>query len=714
MMKIDKQLVPFIKFGGGVILSNVVISSIVFCVAYPILSDKRLLVSLLIIIPIAFILLFGTYLLVAQNWIVKNVYKMKDPAVFERLKSSFVKTPILTFYLNWVFILVIFVPFVSISTLSFGYDNLYYHAFILFICFFINMYFGYYSMNVWYVRTYPLGRFGIPVAVQSLKNKIVALILPIVVVVTVVISIAVYVAFSRALMNQIDETVRYRVASISETLDHHDDIFSVPWNDLLPEKTCGLFLAGADGVLLYSSSPGDIGKKITDTVQRGDQAGYLFENTVSNLLNLHKKPIARFAGVYGGRSSIYFTQKTSAGDVIVLAQPEKELYRDFYLTMFIITVGLIILTAIIWFVVNRRLVSLSSSMDAVIPAITRASKGDLTQTITLIKTRDIMEDFSRSFAAFLESIREVVGKSGELSATLLDLSRSIDEMGTYIRESSIEHAGTLRDSTDLIQGFSSSFSSIAERSGDQKELIQNFENAINNLNESMMAVSRNTGDVIDSMKNMEVSADRGESLVENTFSGMQNIEAFYGRILDVIQIISDIADQVNLLSLNASIEAARAGEHGKGFAVVAQEISKLADRTGSSVNEITTLINEGDSEVKKGKEMVLDMKNSFGGIMKSITDTGSVVSGFVETIQQRINDIMGLKNDIRNISDFSRNLSGSTNEQIQNAFHVSDIITTVNTGVQEFAEKSGKLSELSAQLQQMAVSLNETLKKFKL
>ena len=85
----------------------------------------------------------------------------------------------------------------------------------------------------------------------------------------------------------------------------------------------------------------------------------------------------------------------------------------------------------------------------------------------------------------------------------------------------------------------------------------------------------------------------------------------------------------------------------------------------------------------------------------------------METIQQRISDIVSLKDDIRNISDFSRNLSESTNEQIQNAFHVSDIITSVNAGVQDFAEKSGKLTDLSTQLQQMAVSLNETLSKFK-
>lgn len=713
-MKIDKQLIPFIKFGGVVIVSNAVISITVFCIAYPIISDIRLLLSLLIIVPIAFILLFGTYLVLTQKWIVQNVYKLKDPVVFERLKKNFRKTPILTFYLNWIFILVIFIPFVSIAYFFFGYDNAYYHFYILFICFFINLYFAYYSMMVWYGRTYPLGRFGIPIKVQSLRNKIVAIIMPVVVVVTVLISIVVYFSFNTIVKRQIDETMQYHIAKISDSVDKNEDLSSIPWNDLMKGKNGEVLLVDREGELLYSLSGRDAGKKIQDTIERGNQAEFLYEKTINNLKKLDKADKNRFEGVYKGKTAVFFTKKTEANDTVVMALYEKDIYEKFYFTMFLITIGLILLTIIIWFVANRRLVSLSRSMDRVIPSITRASRGDLTQKITMVKTRDIMEEFTREFIKFLENIREFVGKSRELSTMLLNLSRSIDEMGVYIRESSLEHADTLRDSTGIIQGFSSSFSSIAERSGDQKELIQNFENAINSFNDSMVAVSKNTDDVIDSMKNMEGSASRGESLVENTFSGMQNIEKFYEKILDVIQIISDIADQVNLLSLNASIEAARAGEHGKGFAVVAQEISKLADRTGSSVNEITTLINEGDSEVKKGKDMVLDMKNSFGGIMKSIADTSAVVNGFVGTIQERIGDIVGLKDDVRNISDFSRNLSGSTNEQIQNAFHVSDVITKVNTGVQDFAKKSGKLSELSAQLQQMAVSLNETLAKYKL
>lgn len=282
-MKIDKQLIPFIKFGGVVILFNVIISVAVFCISYPILSDFRLLVSLLIIIPIAFILLFGTYLTISQIWIVQNVPKIKEPAVYERLKKNFKRSPYITFYLNWVFIIAIFMPFVSAAYLLFGYDNLYYHFYILFVCFFINLYFGYFSMIVWYKRTYPMGRFGIPVSIQSLKNKIVSLILPVVVVVTVIISIIVYFSFSIIIKGLIDETMKYQISEITGAVEKTDDPSSVPWNDLLKGKKGDVFLVDGEGVLLYSASGRDVGKKIQDVVEKGNQAEYLYENTITYL-----------------------------------------------------------------------------------------------------------------------------------------------------------------------------------------------------------------------------------------------------------------------------------------------------------------------------------------------------------------------------------------------------------------------------------------------
>lgn len=250
--------------------------------------------------------------------------------------------------------------------------------------------------------------------------------------------------------------------------------------------------------------------------------------------------------------------------------------------------------------------------------------------------------------------------------------------------------------------------------GVQKEKTNRLEATINIFNQSMNEVSYRANDVMESMKKVMQSAEASRAQVKSTIEGIRNIENFYQSINDVIQIISDIADRVNLLSLNASIEAARAGEHGRGFAVVAEEISKLADGTATNVKQITDLINEGNLEVNRNRDMVMEMKGSFGLIMENITSTGATLGEFNKMIQARVNDITGIKQEITSINEFAENLSESTDREKENTLSVSEAIEKVNTGSRDFVEKSAKLAESSSQLNEIAASLSEILQRFML
>ncbi len=712
---INKPLLfQFVKFSMVSSMVNFTGTILTFGLGYSVFSDVRLLVLLLIVAVGYFIVFVFFYLAVMNNSIVKHVAKLQEPGTMELLRKNLRRGSKFTFYLNIGYLVVVFISFVGAAYLLFGYSNLYYHSYIFSICFFENFLFAYLAMGFWFSKTYPIGKFGIPVDVQRLRSKITMMVLPVIIMITGLIAVLINLSFGTTMRSEINEGISSRLRYVNATITDPEQITGTLLKNIMGEKKGNPFLLNDDATIAVSSGADLEGKSLKEIITRGDQPENLYETTMSALGNLAKTSATRFEGVYNEHRSVFFLQRLDEADkTIALVFDDQEIYSRFYISMFIVSAGLFFLNILVWYIVTRRLETLSRSIDSVMPAITKATDGDLTQMITLVKSRDILEDFTRSFTKFVDRVRDFVKQSGELSESLLRHSTEIDNLGTHIKSSSLSQAATLNSTTSLVQSMSSTFRDTAGESENQQNRIVNFESTLVAINQSMEEVSRNTADVAESMNSVQDNAKKGEVLVESTFDGMQNIERFYEGILSVIQLISDIADQVNLLSLNASIEAARAGEAGRGFAVVAEEIAKLAERTAANTAQITKLIGDGNLEIKSNKERVMAMKNAFGVIMNSIVNAGVVISGFTDMIQLRVKDIVSLRDDISAISTFSKNLSESTNLQITNALEASDTIVMVNTGVQDFAEKSEKLSVSSTQLREMAVSLNESLKAFK-
>jgi methyl-accepting chemotaxis protein len=112
--------------------------------------------------------------------------------------------------------------------------------------------------------------------------------------------------------------------------------------------------------------------------------------------------------------------------------------------------------------------------------------------------------------------------------------------------------------------------------------------------------------------------------------------------------------------------------------------------------------------------MVVDMRSSFGLIMKNIESTGLMIEGFIDMIQARVRDIQNIKKDITAVSAFYGDLNQSTGAQNKNALTVSETIEQVNAGARDFVGRSETLADSSLELKNMAASLTETLKMFKI
>jgi len=710
-MKSIVTVKQFVKLASFVILLNMSSYALIFMISYPVFQDRRLLALLSFVMISGFIFIISYYIYRVSRILgdVKNI-NPDDEVLMTRIHKQFLAFPQSTLMANIILLWYMLIPSFTIMYLYLGYTNLYFHFYILFLCTFIFLFFGYNAMSVWYEKTYPLGRLGIPVAVQRLGSKITSILTPFVLLASVAIIVIVYNINKKFYTELIDENVKKSIYRVQKSLDTENGVA-----DLLRINEGNTLILDLNGKVITSEKQGETGKSIKEIIVQGNLADYLFNNTINLTSIIDNSSVHKIEGVYESRPAVFYICRSVKTDrILVNVFFESELYKSHYLSIFILAITLYFINFIIWFITNRKLSRISGPIDTIMPALTLASKGDLTQSIKIVKSRDILEDFTRIFIAFTGNVRSFMLKSKGLTANLLELSSAIEEMGKFIKSSSSDNVELLNNSTILVSGFSNSFSEIVDVSMIQNNKVENFEITINALNDSMQTVSNNALNVVESMKRVESGAEEGASLVENTFDGMQNIENFYEKINNVILLISDIADQVNLLSLNASIEAARAGDSGRGFAVVAEEISKLADKTGSSVKEISSLINIGNVEVKKNKEMVLNMKNSFGQIMERITEAAENINGFIPMINERVNESLEIKETIKSISELSRNMSESTGKQIQNTSMVSDTIESANSAVQDFVVKSEKLTELSLELKEMATSLDLSLNMYKI
>lgn len=253
---------------------------------------------------------------------------------------------------------------------------------------------------------------------------------------------------------------------------------------------------------------------------------------------------------------------------------------------------LAVLTAIVLSIVLSH--NLTASISDVEDVVSKIAKGDLTQLVR-INTDDEVGDLGKSINNMSRSLSDLVYKVKGAGASIATVSKELLHNAEQIADGAIQQSSSFEE-------LSSTFQTTAQSASGADQIAR--------------ASSRK-------------AQEAGVFMTKN-IEAMNLIQRNSKEIGETVALITDIADQTNLLALNAAIEAARAGEHGKGFAVVADEVRKLAEKSGESANRIDELIKVSTKDVADGVEVA----NQSGESLKTIVEDASKIAQEIEAISQ--------------------------------------------------------------------------------
>ena len=353
-------------------------------------------------------------------------------------------------------------------------------------------------------------------------------------------------------------------------------------------------------------------------------------------------------------------------------------WKDGMFTWFVVgslTAGVIVGMVNYW-LVNTILLSKLRRISEVANAI---AQNDVSHTCTM-ESHDLIGEIITSFNQMAANLRSVIG---EISGATAQLASAAEEMSAVTDEAS---RGVQQQQSE-IEHVASAMNEMTTTVGD---VAQNAANAAQHAQQADADAKSGAlvaTEALGGIDNLVNEMDRAGGVIHKLETESENI----GMVLDVIR---GIAEQTNLLALNAAIEAARAGEQGRGFAVVADEVRHLASRTQSSTQEIQDMIERlqvGSTDAVKVMEEAQGMaKNSAEQVEKAAEALGGIATGV-----SQIND---MNTTIASAAEEQSAVAGEINSNVGN---IRDVADKTAAGAQQTASASEELARLSSTLQDL-------------
>lgn len=307
------------------------------------------------------------------------------------------------------------------------------------------------------------------------------------------------------------------------------------------------------------------------------------------------------------------------------------------------------------------------------------------------------------------TIRVQVDRADELGELATHVNRFMDQLQALILE--------IRQNTDEVSGSAEALlqvSSNSQRAADEQcNAISMVVAAVNQLSMAIQEVARNTGNTAQSTRQANAITEQGQQLIRlavghveslsahvaQTAQTMASLEGEAKNVTSVIDVIRGVAEQTNLLALNAAIEAARAGEQGRGFAVVADEVRTLASRTQESTADIQGMLGQLQQGVQKAVAAMNSSANMTQEAVGSASDAGKSLAGIGSAVQE--------------ITDMATQIATAVEEQSSVTAEIDKNLVEINQLAMSNSEGASQTAQASQRLSQLSSGLRTRLRHFK-